>query len=371
MDMRDLLLRVAATYQQSAGTKAHVPGQRLLRRIEKHAGLSLPQGYVAKGRGGQGSAASTPWVGVFHQDITQDPKEGLYLAYIFSADLASVTLTLQQGVSRLEDRLGEGEALRQHLERTADQLRQKLPAALMQGWADRPHFGSTAVKPRAYQAASLASRRYEIAQLPSEAVLQVDLEHAMHLLQAAAAAQLAQLSWHDEESSLLDVSYEGGGHGMVDPLSAFHPKDSRAYVAHIAAKQQIKNRHHERLIAEFGPYIASRGYKPSTVRVHPKDLVLHLAGEKPDAGPEWLVEAKVVRSDNSTAAVREAVGQLKEYSYFLYRERGKPEPHLLALFTANIGVYATYLEDQGIAAIWQTENGWRGTPLAVAWSMVG
>ncbi|MFI1889155.1 MrcB family domain-containing protein [Streptomyces jumonjinensis] len=369
MDMRDLLLQVAASYDREAGTKGHVPGQRLLRRVQKHGGLALPEGYIAKGRGGQGSAAATPWIGVFHRDITEDPTDGLYLAYIFSADLESVTLTLQQGVTRLEAKLGGGQVLRRHLERKAAQIRAGLPTRSVQGcWAHQPRFGSTADGPRAYQAGSVAARHYSVAELPVESDLQADLSHAMGLLQEAASVE--RRAWHEEGRSLLNAGYEGGGHGMVDPLSTFHPKDSRSYIAKIAAKQQVKNRHHERLIADFGPYIFTRGYIPRTDRVHPKDLVLHAVDTEPGNGAEWLVEAKAVRSGNATAAVREAVGQLKEYSYFLYQERDLATPHLVALFTEDIGVYSKYLETQGIAAIWQTDAGWQGSPLATAWSMV-
>ncbi|MFI6286560.1 MrcB family domain-containing protein [Streptomyces sp. NPDC051018] len=369
MDMRDLLLQVAAQYDRTAGTKQHVPGQKLLRSVGRRKDLILPQGYRAIGRGGQGTPAATPWIGVLDPLVTNDPKRGLYLAYIFGADLASVTLTLQQGVTRLEDRLGKGDALREHLTRRSSELRRRLPQKKMQRWLHSPSFGDSGVKPRAYEASSVCARRYDIPDLPPEDELQDDLSQAMELLQQAAAAE--KLLLVEEGKSLLSAGYEGGSHGMSDPLSGFHPKDSRSYIAKIAAKQQIKSRDHERLIKGFGPYILSRGYIPTTERAHPKDLVLRLAGNSPDEGPQWLVEAKVVRAGNSTTAVREAVGQLKEYSFFLYRERGLALPHLLALFTEDVGVYSRYLEDAGIASIWQSGDEWQGSTRAIEWNMVG
>ncbi|MFF8955813.1 MrcB family domain-containing protein [Streptomyces sp. NPDC014894] len=368
MDIRELIQRVESCYDQSAGTGHDVPGQQLLRSIETQVRLPLPDGYVAKGRGGHGTAAATPWIGLFDPEITDDPKQGLYLAYIFGADLTSVTLTLQLGITRLQDKLGRGETLREHLARKVADIRGQLLEKGLESWAHRPRFGDRGLRPRAYEASSVAARRYEISDLPSESELREDLAYASGLLQQAASVERR---WHIEEGeSLLSANYEGGGHGLTDPLGTFRPKDSHDYIVNIAAKQQMKTRRHESLIARFGPYIATRGYVPTTDLIHPQDLVLGQHGQQPGDGPQWLVEAKVVRSGNATVAVREAVGQLKEYSYFLYRERGREAPNLLALFTENIGVYSRYLEDHGIASIWQAGDGWQGSSQAVEWEMV-
>lgn len=367
MDMRDLLLEVAAKYDFHAGTRAGVPGQILLRGIEKRQDLSLPPGCMALGRGGQGTAATTPWIGVFDPEITTDPKEGLYLAYIFGADLTSVTLTVQQGTTRLEERLGRGLKLREHLAHKAAQLSEQLPVTDRDGWLEKPRFGDQGNRPRAYEASSVAARRYELAALPGELELQSDLAHAVGLLRAAAVAEERSL-WIEEGSIPFEVGYTRERHSVMDPLGGFHPKDSSDYIANIPARQQIKSRKHEALIDEFGQHVLECGYSPTTAKMHPRDLILHLTGAA-EEDPEWLVEAKVVRSGNPTIAVREAMGQLYEYRYFYYRELGRPDPYLLALFASDIGIYSQYLEEHGIASLWRTEGGWQGSPLAVEWAM--
>ncbi|GGT15550.1 hypothetical protein GCM10010271_17930 [Streptomyces kurssanovii] len=369
MDMRDLLLEVAELYDADAGTQGHVPGQRLLRGVQKRKDLTLPDGYIAKARGGQGTAAATPWIGVFDPRITDDPKRGLYLAYIFSADLQTVTLTLQQGSTLLERELGRGVALREHLARRAAGIRQRMPAHSLQGWQNQPKFQDRGMRAQAYEKGSVVARAYEVANLPLESEIQRDLLQATRLLQDAAAAERV---WAvGEGEGRISVDYEGAGHAVEDPLAGFHPKDSGDYLAHISARRQVKSREHERLISQFGPYVLSRGYKPIT-DVHPRDLVLRelvpsVAGE---GLPEWLVEAKVVRGGNPTTAVREVMGQLHEYSHFLYGERGFARPHLMGLFTEDIGVYSRYLEYHGIASIWQSVDGWSGSALATEWNMV-
>ncbi|MFD2122871.1 hypothetical protein ACFSNO_30965 [Streptomyces cirratus] len=50
--------------------------------------------------------------------------------------------------------------------------------------------------------------------------------------------------------------------------------------------------------------------------------------------------------------------------------RTSRHPHLVALFSESIGAYGAYLEDQGIAAMWQTGDGWEGTSTAAAWGLV-
>src|ERR1700758_4761251 len=103
MEIRELLKEIAETYDKDLGTGSGVHAQDLLRAVNQQSLSGVPDGLIAKGYGGSGDASHTPWIGIFHPRITKDPKEGLYLAYIFAADLKSVTLTLQQGVTQLAE----------------------------------------------------------------------------------------------------------------------------------------------------------------------------------------------------------------------------------------------------------------------------
>ncbi|WP_405677964.1 DUF3578 domain-containing protein [Streptomyces sp. NBC_01511] len=370
MGMSGLLREIAGTYNADAGTKRDVVGQIVLRGVAGRADLALPPSLFAKGYGGQASAAATPWIGVFDPAINSKPGKGLYLAYIFSADLKTVSLTLQQGITHLEDRLGRGQARQDHLRRQAERLRRALARQRPAGWIDEPALRHHADRPRAYEAASVIARSYELAELPDDGVLGSDLEYAAELLKQTAIAQEA---WYfSDGDGALEVNFAPDGHGVhEDPLAGFHPKDSSDYVANIAARQQVKKRHHEALIDSFGHHAVARGYTPTTHLMHPKDLVLHRTSEERTPTDEWLVEAKVVRSNNPTEAVRQVVGQLFEYSHFLYRERERKEPHLIGLFTQDIGVYSGYLESKGIASVWRSDGGWDGSPLAARWDMTG
>ncbi|MCX4778629.1 MrcB family domain-containing protein [Streptomyces sp. NBC_01264] len=373
MTMRDLLFEIAQKYDQTASTKEHVPGQKVLRKVAGRTDLGVLDGWEAEGYGGKGTAAHSPWVGVFDPNINRNPKAGLYLAYIFSTDLKTVTLTLQQGVTDLEEKIRERRVLLSHLERQADRLFTALPAKLAEEWNYHPSFGSQE-RPEAYEAASVVARPYEISNLPAEEKLQQDLRVAERLLRSAATAEEALRA--EDEGEPGPARPKRKRKAGAAPAVGFKPGNSSAYRVAIAAHEQLKSRKHELLIQEFATHIAERNYKARNQNIHPKDLTLHpadaAAGDAGVADPqEWLVEAKVLRNGDAAAAVRAAVGQLKEYSYFLYGEKGLKAPHLIALFSEDIGVFASYLEAEGIAAIWQTSDGWDGTVTAVAWGMVG
>jgi hypothetical protein len=103
--------------------------------------------------------------------------------------------------------------------------------------------------------------------------------------------------------------------------------------------------------------------------MYPRDLVLRrFAG---DLQTDWLIEGKAVKEGNAKQAVREAVAQLLEYSYYEYEKRDEPKPHLMALFTEDIGQYSEYLEDHGIASVWRAPDGeWAGSATAISWGLV-
>ncbi|MFG2113188.1 MrcB family domain-containing protein [Streptomyces sp. NPDC048718] len=367
MGIQDMLSEVARTYDRNAGSGRDVKGQQVLRAVAGRTDLALPPGFRAKGHGGQTTPAATPWIGIFEEKGQSDPKHGLYLAYIFSADLKNVSLTLQQGITWLEERLGKGKAREQHLRREAARLRRALQRQERQGWIDEPRFRDKADRPRAYEAASVIAKTYDTSALPSDVALMEDLLRGMEFLRLT--EMVNQIVWEGDSPDSPEISYDPGEHAVPpvdDPLANFLPKDSGDYEVQIRARQQVKRRTHEALIKDFGLHVAARGYEPITRLQHPKDLVLRPQGASGESG-EWLVEAKVVRNGNPTQAVREALGQLFEYQHFLYLK--KPEPFLVGLFSEEIGAYAPYLEKRGIASIWRDGDGWDGSSRAQEWGM--
>ncbi|GCD36620.1 hypothetical protein OEIGOIKO_04393 [Streptomyces chrestomyceticus JCM 4735] len=365
MEIRSLLVEVASTYDANHPDKTSigVPAQDLLRAVRDHLGPLLPGELEAEGYGGSGGPSSTPWIGFFDPSITRDPKVGLYLAYIFAADLKTVTLTLQQGVTALAYQLGRGKRRREYLADRARKLQSLLPQESIAGWDVRPSFKSSVDRALAYEAGSVAARVYDIEAMPHEDALREDLWHLADVLQDAALV----------ERGLSEQRSPDGGHVEFVPkkrtqpqgLERFRPRDASDYVAHLPARTLRKTRRHEQLIEAFGGEVQRHGFVPANEGVHPRDLVLR------KDGIAWLVEAKTVALGNPTKAVREAVGQLYEYSYFLHEQVDGTQPSLLALFTEEIGAYVEYLEQRGIASVWRTPTGWAGSPSALAAGLIG
>lgn len=366
MGIRSVLLEVANTYDETAGTAKGVAAQDLLRSLRRRTDLPVPPGFTLKGYGGNGFASSTPWIGVYDPNITLVPHDGLYLAYIFSSDLDSVTLTLQQGVTRLKNDFEVRQDLYAELERRAHKIRRRIPRELIEGWIKRPQFQGKGWRPRAYEASSVAARRYDVANMPAERIMSEELLRLAEVLGIAAGVNQPSPQCAEFEST--PMGYVGDADfDRRNALEGFKPKDGRDYIVKIEAHVQEKSQRHEPLILDFAQGVESLGYKPITEGKHPRDLVLRAAVAD---GREWLVEAKVVRKGNTTHAVRECLAQLFEYSHFHYRERGLTEPHLVGLFTESVGAYASYLERHGVASVWKTEDGWAGSPLAVSWGIV-
>ncbi|MEV0636973.1 DUF3578 domain-containing protein [Streptomyces sp. NPDC050619] len=365
MPLRDLLIRIAEIYDATALASNDVPAQVLLRGVKERDDLPLPPGFTADGHGGQGFASSTPWIGVYDPAINAEPHQGLYLAYIFSEDLSAATLTLQQGVTRLKKSFPRRPELRRELRTRAKRLRAALPPDLASSWSHQPDFGSKDWRPRSYEAGSVAARRYEISNLPPEEILQADLLEASKLLHDVAAAQRIFLQMPRADEPI--VEYVPEEHETNDPLDRFCPKGSSDYYVHLKGGRRRRTRRHEELIKDFGFHSVACGYTPIIAGMHPRDLVLRRSDSISQRA--WLVEGKAVKNGNATNAVRQAVGQLFEYSHFWHEKRDEPKPYLIALFTEGIGHYAEYLEDLGIASVWREGDEWGGSPSATSWGL--
>ncbi|MDQ6773382.1 MAG: DUF3578 domain-containing protein, partial [Candidatus Dormibacteraeota bacterium] len=276
----------------------------------------------------------------------------------FSADLASVTLSVMQGITRLSRQLGAA-AARERLALDARAIRGSIGS--MVGWDTRMELASTGFRQRAYEAGAIAARRYEIDELPADSVLRRDLARSLALYQTAVSAKRHLLQARPGEVASSSVIRDTADDGE-DPLAGFKPKNSDDYMAHLIGRTLVKSRRHERLIADYGRWAGERGFKISSE--HPIDLVLR----RDQAA--WLVEGKVLYGGNANHAVRAALGQLYAYRHFLYRTR--EAIGLLAVFAEPIGnAFVTFLEECGVGSVWKDSEGWSGSPRASEAGLTG
>jgi hypothetical protein len=151
MDLADFLLDVAYHYSRAEDMAS--PTQQLLKSADVHLAEHVPAGIVIKGSGGKGTPTFTPWVGFFDPDETETPENGIYVVLLFAEDLASVTLTLNQGITRLTNEVGPGPA-RQRLAEDAARIREHMPPTELAGLDSTFDLGSSGFRQMAYQAAA-------------------------------------------------------------------------------------------------------------------------------------------------------------------------------------------------------------------------
>ena len=355
MELREYLGFIAANYDRHAGMGTET--QQRIRRARDHIGAHVPAGIIVRGGGGQTTPTETPFIAFLDPDETTSPGEGLYAVYLLAADLGTVYLSLNQGITSLTETMGTA-AARSKLSEDAATIRGGLGTEVS-GLSDSIDLASSGQRQRSYQAGNIAAFAYPTSLLPSEDDLQQDLNRMLALYQSAVATKRTLLQAAPgtiASPSVLQQSGEG------DPLKNFRPKDDSDYLSHIVGKQLTKSRRHETVVRQFGEFVADRGFSPSTAE-HPRDLVLRKDGD------EWLVEVKVLYQGNATEAVREALGQLFAYRHFHYPPDQPPQ--LVGVFSEPIGeAYVEFLESCGIASIWKGDDGWEGSPSAVGAGLV-
>jgi hypothetical protein len=182
MRLREYLHTIAETYDRSAPLSADA--QRLLRGADKHLTEHVPAPILIVGSGGKGFATFTPWVGFFDPQTTSSPQSGIYVVYIFDNQLTSVTLALLQGVTEISSVRGWRDALTR-LADDASMYRSLLGDRALEGLGRSMTLGVSAKRQAAYEAASIAALRYDVAALPDEEKMRSDLRRFLSLYRQA------------------------------------------------------------------------------------------------------------------------------------------------------------------------------------------
>ena len=350
-----------AGYSHRAGKDQ--PAQLHLRSIPADPPAEFPFGLRILVSGSGPSLPVVPWIALLDEDVTTTATDGLYLVYLFTSRMDAVYLSMNQGATQhlraaeadgRKGRAAEVAAIDEIAVETAllRQLMDKLRLAHTLGSIE---LGATRFVPRAYEAGSIAAVKYSMSNLPENAALAADLAEF-----AALYSRCVELK--DELAANRRVRTSARSlERQVQPavIPEFKPKDAADYVANIPASAERRGRHHEALIKEFGDAVRATG-RTAFTNVHPRDLVVV------DRPLEWLVEAKTVGL-NAEPAVRDAIGQLFTYRHFCYREAGRLDPRLLALFNAPIGEgFENLLATLDIDFVCRDGGTWRGSADALA-----
>jgi MrcB-like, N-terminal domain len=348
VQLRELLSRISATYDRSLNFRSEA--QQLLKSAGHELAQWLPAGYIAQGSGGRGNTAVVPWISIFDLDETDSAQHGMYVVYLFAADLQTVALSLNQGVTELIDLLGVHEG-RTRLKEQAKAIRQELPLSTRGDLSDSIDLESSAALPRHYECGNILAKTYVAAQLPDEETLVSDLRRFVQLYRLALEVR------EDLRRTTRDVIVTTApAPPRDDQIAEFKPKDDADYVQSIQARVVTKSRKHEALVRQFGEYLQGRDFTVAT-NVHPRDLTASRHSES------WLVEVKIVYRGDGVGAAREALGQLLFYRHVFYQDSHTVQ--LLALFNEDVGdLCMRFLEEFDIASVWRSGENWVGSPMA-------
>lgn len=233
--MEQLLFDVFNNYFSTRirlGGKASVvgtPDQNALlseipRRIENYLrNHRISHLYKVKGSIGNGNIARVPWVGVFRKNITENAENGYYIVLLFSENMSCCYLSLNQGVTSIEQLYTKKFALRKMRE-AASQAAKYLEYD-PEAYVGPIELASTGDLGRAYEAAAIASFRYSAQSPPTEAEFFTDFGKLLnyydnlHRTFGASLNSLVSVSEGEfqqvvlEKAAQLDLSAKGGRPG--------------------------------------------------------------------------------------------------------------------------------------------------------------
>ena len=348
MNLREALQGVAG-YRHPAGKgqAAQVWLDRIPRELQP-----LPFGYRIRTSGKAQTIPVIPWIALLREDITTTAQEGLYLVYLFDAQIETVYLSMNQGVTQhernarergLKGRAAEQAAI-EEIRGDTESMRQILAPPETELDISLRSDRRLAL---AYEAGSISAIRYSMQALPSNHALTTDLDRYMDLYSTC-------VSLKDQLAANQTVKTSARAKNLAPAAHAppvFRPKNADEYLARIAPHLQKRTRTHEALVRRFGESMREQGLTPAT-NVHPRDLTLDGYGD------HWLVEMKTT-TGGVEQAVRDAISQLFAYRHFVYRNQGRDDPRLLAVFDGPIGdAFTDLLESLDIGAMWVEGSRW-------------
>lgn len=176
--------------------------------------------YIIKGSVGQGNWSDIPWLAFLNPLITDTTSRGYYVCYLFDSEMRHAYLSLAQGVTILKEDFPKSwkEALKsrnQTLARRVAPLRKDV----LTGEIDLQAKTSLS---KAYEHSSAFHIQYKLEQIPSEEVLQQDLNYFLSLYedliklggadfveQEVSPEEEGSLSFKEKKTLRLHRLYEG------------------------------------------------------------------------------------------------------------------------------------------------------------------
>lgn len=178
-------MRVAALYPKTEEERKNFAGSEVGKLINKQLPLLIEQKaninlkkYLIAGSIGKGQFAEIPWISIFRKSITETATKGIYIVYLFTADMKGLYLSLNQGFTYFKDKYGTKKG-REEIKKVSHYLQQRcktIPDDL-----NLKSIELKAEKPlgKGYMPGHIAGKYYELDKLPSSEELADDLRNLM------------------------------------------------------------------------------------------------------------------------------------------------------------------------------------------------
>ncbi len=138
--------------------------------------------YIISGSAGAGNWANVPWLSILNPRITETTQAGIYPVYLFCADGSGVYLSLMQGTTAPQQRLGKVQADIQAAN-YATKIRKELVGLAEWGGLEIDLKANTSLG-KSYEKAQIAAKFYPASAIPSDEQLKTDLLQAMSFYEA-------------------------------------------------------------------------------------------------------------------------------------------------------------------------------------------
>jgi hypothetical protein len=366
MTLRELL-SVPTTLNYDHSGDGQQPAQKALVNSRKELLNHVPIGYLVRKSGVAPNLPVIPWISILNPELTTTTQAGLYVVYLYSADMKKLYLSMNQGYTRHELVAEEsGYKGKSKTERACETLRNEAKDLLtelqLRGLVPNKNISSISLGaegdlPKGYEAGHIVGFEYSFTNFPNENELQDNLDAMFTIYDACRSIndEIRSLGQKDRITVSKDPKTVNRISTKNDITTGFfEPRNTSEYVAHFTKMTYQVSPLHEALITEFAKFAETKSWEPKNKKIGARDLVLVNNGE------EILVEAKTV-GQSQELVVRQAIGQLFSYRYVYYDGKNIP---LVALFNRPIAeLWQGLLTSLHIDFIYSQENKWEGTGL--------
>ena len=164
----------------SSEDRGDFAGSEIGRMITKEIPMSLiaeaninQDKFLVAGSIGKGQFAEIPWISIFNRKITESATKGIYIVYLYTADMTGLYLSLNQGYTYFREKFG-GRQSKVEIEKMAETLRELvfIPENMK-----TYNIDLKATKPlgKGYMAGHIAGKYYDLEDMPGDDTLILDL----------------------------------------------------------------------------------------------------------------------------------------------------------------------------------------------------